>query len=379
MNEWHGITLWAMIDEYPTKTKLECFDTMTSRLRRVVPGLPSSMRASVDGTMRDQVLRGCRGIPECSLAVYQPNATYEGLCADIRNAISVKALEMTNRLQQFSMDENDEMFWTDRTFGRSRPSPDRGRGRGRGLSRGRGFGNDRLRPPTTKKCYVCGKVGCWSTKHTLEERKTSYNRYRDNAHAMNNRPSAEAYNTFLVNFKGFEMDDHDEHDDYERDDRDWRGRDKHRGDAEIEFGGEEEGFFAEIGPLEPLEVLARLDDHAVLHAITGIDQFNADVDANTRTHPHTGTTEGFTLGRYDDVRFQGILPDTGAAGVSTAGEKQTRALMRLRPDIRVNRLTAGDHIVHFGKGSTTSIGTIEVPTPIGRINFEVVPTSTPFL
>ena len=150
VNEWHGVTMQAMISEHPTKSKLECFDIMTARLRRIAPGLPSMGRKTIDATMRDQVLRGCRGIPECSLAVYQPNASYEGLCADIKNAIAVKALETAHR-QQFTTehneDDDDDAFWTDRTFGRSRPPPDRGRRqrgfRGRGSGKGRGYSNER--------------------------------------------------------------------------------------------------------------------------------------------------------------------------------------------------------------------------------------------
>ena len=406
LNEWHSITMRAMMSEHPDKTKLECFDIMLARLRRIVPGLTSTSKK--EGTMRDQVLRGCRGIPECSLAVYQPNASYEGLCADIRNAITVKALENTHK-QQFNTrrfeddgtngDDEDNVFWTDRTFGRSRPPPDRGRARGREYRQGRGFGRgnghhdrghdarrdgDRHEAASTKKCYVCGKVGCWSTKHTLEERKASYGRYRDNARAMDARPTPEAYHAFLVKFEGLEIGDDDDENERER------------------IEGEEGTFFSELGPLKPIEVLARLDDHAVFHAITGVDRFNpATNDTHTRppdgthtclhvdtdTHPHVDTRvvrhasvgETFTLGRYDDVRFQGILPDTGAAGISTAGEKQATALMRLRPDIHIDRTTAGSHTVHFGKGDATSIGTVDVPTPVGRIRFEVVPTDTPFL
>jgi hypothetical protein len=73
------------------------------------------------------------------------------------------------------------------------------------------------------------------------------------------------------------------------------------------------------------------------------------------------------------------MPDSGAAGVSTAGESQAVALQQLDPTIRLDTSTAGQHKIRFGKGTATSTGTIDVPTPLGTITFHVVPANTPFL
>jgi hypothetical protein len=35
----------------------------------------------------------------------------------------------------------------------------------------------------------------------------------------------------------------------------------------------------------------------------------------------------FTSNRYSIAKFQGIIPDTGASGISLAGEQQVRALL----------------------------------------------------
>ena len=73
------------------------------------------------------------------------------------------------------------------------------------------------------------------------------------------------------------------------------------------------------------------------------------------------------------------MPDTGAAGISTAGEPQLQALQRTNASLRLDRTTAGDHRVRFGKGSTIAKGTVTVDTPLGPITFHVVPENTPFL
>ncbi|RDW58864.1 hypothetical protein BP6252_13340 [Coleophoma cylindrospora] len=72
------------------------------------------------------------------------------------------------------------------------------------------------------------------------------------------------------------------------------------------------------------------------------------------------------------------MPDTGAAGISTAGEPQLRALQKIQK-VHLDRTTHGDHKIKFGKGSAVSKGTVTVDTPLGKIQFQVVPDNTPFL
>src|SRR5205807_10195518 len=73
------------------------------------------------------------------------------------------------------------------------------------------------------------------------------------------------------------------------------------------------------------------------------------------------------------------MPDTGAAGVSTAGERQATALQRLQK-VKVNTTTAGNYRIRFGDSPEyVSIGTVVVATPFGAITFAVMPTNTPFL
>jgi len=76
--------------------------------------------------------------------------------------------------------------------------------------------------------------------------------------------------------------------------------------------------------------------------------------------------------------WYGIIPDTGAAEVSTAGRVQAEALLTQMPSLKIEH----------GKGSRVRFGAGEplltteelfVPTPIGGITFHIVPTDTPFL
>jgi len=53
-----------------------------------------------------------------------------------------------------------------------------------------------------------------------------------------------------------------------------------------------------------------------------------------------GEYSAFTLDRYSSEIFQGIMPNSGAAGVSTAGEPQFQALRKLFPSIKLDTATA---------------------------------------
>lgn len=84
--------------------------------------------------------------------------------------------------------------------------------------------------------------------------------------------------------------------------------------------------------------------------------------------------------RYSRTVFQGILPDTGAARVLKLGLEKFLALNRDDSSVQLDKSTAGQASVYFGKGSTAiSIGTTAITTSLGEINFHVLKTSITFL
>jgi hypothetical protein len=73
------------------------------------------------------------------------------------------------------------------------------------------------------------------------------------------------------------------------------------------------------------------------------------------------------------------MPDSGAAGISLAGEPQVQALQKRNPTIQLNISAARSNTIRFGKGTVTVKGVIRVPTLLSIITFYVVFTNTPFL
>lgn len=123
--------------------------------------------------------------------------------------------------------------------------------------------------------------------------------------------------------------------------------------------------------MEGFKLLSKLRNQATYHALTRHDCF---LQQTGETTPEAFVFKDKTTSQI----FQGIMPDTGASGVSSAGEEQVAALLQLKPSLKIDPFSEGRTIT-FGKGSAPVIGTLQVPTPVGTILFHVVPLNTPFL
>jgi hypothetical protein len=95
----------------------------------------------------------------------------------------------------------------------------------------------------------------------------------------------------------------------------------------------------EWGEVNGPRTISILNDHSAYHAFTKSDPFHKPGAGNEDTeHPNTThepksqvnlNTENlpkedhatFTLDRYSANEFHGIMPDSGAAGISSAGEQ----------------------------------------------------------
>jgi hypothetical protein len=364
LTEWRSTTLYRTITRHPEKSQPECLEILFDTLRTTQRGL--SIEYQNEYNLRDQVINACSGVPECRSALFRPASTFEGVCAELRSAIGqvVREKEL-KELTTFHQDKDDRdlpnehvQHWTDRTYGgRGRyPSRTNFRTRGKFQNKGNFRGNSRFswnpgnRNYQQKKCFVCGQLGCWSTKHSEEERKKSYEQF-----VTENEVTEEDYKQFLQEFEGTSDDLEDDQWIMSLDIKDALY------DNDV--------YITELGEINGPKTVSVLNDRSYEHAITKEDVF---------TQPQE--TSIFTFeDRYSSGIFQGIMPDSGASGVSTVGEPQFLALQKLDPKIQLDRTKAGDHRIRFGKGTALSKGIVKVETPLGQITFHVVPTNTPFL
>jgi hypothetical protein len=129
---------------------------------------------------------------------------------------------------------------------------------------------------------------------------------------------------------------------------------------------------ATCGPIDGQATTTMLNNAAILHALTGENPYKKK--ARKKSHLFT------FYNRYDGETFQGIMPDTGAAGTSTAGELQVKALQRKLPYVTINTAIVGNHKVRFSNGPEKSFfGTANVQTPFRTINFAIMLANIPFL
>lgn len=365
---------------------------MIDSLQRIQRGLWGSYQ--VDQNIRDQVLNGCQDLKECELALYNPDKTFEAVVAQIRSAIHTKEQQSQN-IHQFntnlnllgeeqSLDQN----YLERKYrfqGSNRGNKNNFKlkhnynGRIYSQDRGQSYRQNGARAgPESykKKCFICGKPGCWSTHHSLEERKAGFSRFQQQSYFQGEPVTPEYYQAFLAEWEGVEGFTHIENE-----------VDQFLESWENEFDEHEhknEQFLTEYGPVNPYQVIQHLNNQSAFHAVTRKDIFKNFKDNKSSSFSpdllnSAWQQDNTFLSRYSDFKFQGIIPDTGAAGVSTAGHPQLRALQKQMPSVQINKNRAGEHQIRFGKGEAISLGTVEINTPIGKIVFHVVPLHTPFL
>ncbi|KAI0996916.1 hypothetical protein K3495_g11267, partial [Podosphaera aphanis] len=175
MSKWRNITLRRTIEQNPSKSKAECFEMIVLQLRKVQLGLPDRFRG--DLSLRDAMIDAVRDIRECSLACYKPAATFEALCADIRASIATEeyfknnaSLPASKSSYPLSPEHIHHQLYTDHRYG------------GGKMKQKEYYTSSR----NSKKCFVCKKEGCWSSKHTPDEKNKAFKAFKERLRMHNN-------------------------------------------------------------------------------------------------------------------------------------------------------------------------------------------------
>src|SRR5579871_1486997 len=334
LSKWNSTTLRSVINSNTGKSTEECLQILISTLRHLQHGLNHDLRT--DHFFHNKLINACQDIPACRYACYRPSDSLSGLINELRSSI------ITFEKSQL---ESNQTFLTDRRY----HFPNR---------------ENRQRKQTRyrkKRCFVCNKEGCWSTKHTKEEQEDSKRRFKERFTRNFNRFTRQ----YITEYEG---NDNSDDDDGEEDEMD---------EIEINQALESFNIDAELLPESFLTfetmLTTTLADQSFLHTVTG--EYNPNNDTNPDFDPFAYTTDVI---RYNDKEFYGIMIDTGASNKSTAGFGQFQAYKRIyNTDLDTTR--AGAVHIQFGIGSSSSIGSIKIQTPIGPVEFHVVNADTPFL
>ncbi|KAI0997435.1 hypothetical protein K3495_g10751 [Podosphaera aphanis] len=366
--EWRSTMLKSVIEANPEKNMSECLELVIDKLQKVHQGLVHNYNDN--HSLSGQSISAFQGVEACSIVLVRPASTFEGVTSDLRSTVGMWMRTHTNLHRTFNSmaleensDENNQYYVDRRYIGNAHP---RGRGgyQSRSFPRGDFQVNNGHSGRQQKKCFVCGKPKCWSTRHTPEERKQRRSDWRSYAQDMEIYEDLEA---FLVNYEGIDTEEDLDKDSDSKDFHAWLASTPDKSGSK-QF----DQFHTACGSINGRITTNLLNNQCVMHALTGTDPYDGKADGPSHLFHFQS--------RYGSDVFQGIMPDTGAAGISTAGENQVKALQKKLPSIELDTSTAGRYSVRFGDNpDTQSLGTVDVKTPFGMICFAVMPSNTPFL
>ncbi|KAI0996015.1 hypothetical protein K3495_g12165 [Podosphaera aphanis] len=333
--KWRKVNMTSMIADAPEKSLSEILETMIQKLQDLQLGLAPKYRD--DDYLRDKLIEACEGIAAFQNACYRPDHSLEEFINDLRSSVLA---------HEKSIESTSSALFTDRRFHK------RNEGFGSHKNTGRNTNpwnkNSQKRSQYKKKCFICKQENCWSTKHPKKEREDyRYNLLRN----VNNRETFDNENKALILLS---------------DELDLNASDS-------------ESFLTSFGHVDGLKMITTLSNNVTFHATTK-DSLQSQEDPFSYATNKTATC--FII-RYDRDTFYGILIDTGASLRSTAGYEQYVAYKNLQNNfdakITLDKTKAGVVNVQFGIGSTSSIGSITINTPIGVIEFHVVEADIPSL
>jgi hypothetical protein len=324
--------------------------------------------------LRENIIRICRDHLALTNDLNNASINVPDLINSLHTSITnyeavQKSTQSNSSIYVQSPSNQDDQYFTDRQYRRG------GYSNRRSGFRGGGKGRFRI-PRFSKICFVCEKSDCWSSNHSQKKRDDSKKRFSDRHPQYKTRSGYDRrLEQYIADFEGIIISDSDDED-----------AAQYFGDLSptsippviddaklIEFESDEL-FLTSFGPINSAEfvlITSLLADKAFEHRITAKDDIKI---SEIVPYIYTSITES----RYDDREFKGILVNCGAARRSTAGIGQFTALQRLDDSIQLDKSTAGSKI-QFGIGSTSTMGTTKLNTPLGQLIFHIVGVNTPFL
>ena len=284
LREWNSINLRLLIRASPDKNKGTVFTEMTYQLRQIQRSLDPEFQS--DSALRNKIISACSTVPACGFAVLQQTINIPGLINNIHAAIeNSEGAVRAERLEPLG----NSIYFTDRKYYTRDPNPNSNPTHSNPIYTPSSNRTSRFQK---KRCFVCGKEGCWSTKHSEKERQDSKTKF---AKRLTN---SNRYTSYIQEYEGIPDDDQHEIDQdmealaLEIDDEDF-------------VNHEAENFVTSISTIPMGYAQAyynKLSDQSTSHIIT------------------QSIPEHFlSSGRYTSKEFHGIMLDTGAARVSTAG------------------------------------------------------------
>ena len=303
LTQWNAIKLRTVIDKNPEKSTTECLQILIKDLRHLQHGLDIKLRT--DDFLHNKLITACQEVEPCKYACYKPADTLAGLINDLRSSIvtyevsnppgSTQAFATDIQYPQYPQTDSDAYF-TDRRYRQQHPYRTSSTRNPRSNSHTKVYPRRR----TSQKCFVCGKEGCWSTRHTQEERDKSRKR-------LDSR-----INQYILEYEGEETEE---------------PLDESIEALIIDFdsGAQEqetsETFLTTFGPFtdsQAFNITTVLADRSFTHSIAPENYFISTPVTDVTDYKQDLFTY-ITTECYTPKEFYGVMIDIGASKKSTTG------------------------------------------------------------
>jgi hypothetical protein len=357
--KWNALSLRQMISKNPDKDIETCLQLLVEELRVTQMNLDVTLHG--DNFLQNKLQTACEDHPACSIGCSIPALTSTGLINSLRASIVTyeSVNKKQNQTQYIQDDDETEQYFTDRRYHSNRPQhPNRSHHPNR-YSQQRRTQRNQTNQPQPRRCFICKKENCWSTRHTQDERDKAKATYK----ARFAKEIDQRFDQFLADDKEEKEEDTQKEDTHKEDTHDKSTEPmedlevlvvKVKAEAKGTNTTEESHvFLTEAGPqveqAQATDIVRKLSDKATTHALLNSNPIDDD-------------NEYFATNRYKPDEFHGITIDTGAAGKSTAGFNQYAAYERLFGRTLIKTAQEGTVKAKFDIDSTTFIDSITIST-----------------
>lgn len=425
---WETISFARIRRQHPQKSIHAQLDVMITLIGDIYSLLPDEYHH--ESIHRDRILNAVRDDPACKLAYQKPASTVAGVISDLEAAASAadaqgqheEAIAMTtmtdfgyhppdpsnHELQQFMTEfstlpqveeQHSDAYLVDRQYKSNYHHPRRSLSQSYSHRSQRPYNSNHRRPPVSqyqqppyqqmgtqwrnparavtqqnvqqqRRCFVCNRVGCWSTRHSPQERTEAFRRHPFSRN-------------FLATLTGV-----DNHPSDAQSEAQSQPYDETAEDAVRAHVIDATRFLWQDTTPQPSTSTATdiPEDHIHCNYISVLQtsSFKHSCSVIQDQSVYIGAPPHDAVQHHERyaTHFHGIMVDTGCSRASTGGVEQYRAyckLMGRSPVIDPKRKCA----IHFGNGSTTSIGIAVVDFPLGptwvSIDVHVLTTRVPIL
>jgi hypothetical protein len=177
LSKWNNLILKSIMTLNENKSVEECLQLLIKQLRHLQHDLNSKLRS--EKFIHNKFINACQNVFACQYVCFKLSDSLVDLINDLRSSIII--YQKAN-----SIIETFETFFADRRYHKNFSF--RIHNSSFRINR-----NRRYFYLSKKKCFVCHKEECWSTKHSKDERETT----KQNSKIVSIDFSSELITTFL--------------------------------------------------------------------------------------------------------------------------------------------------------------------------------------